>query len=356
MTKTPLKTRILDEIALSGPMPLARYMTLCLTDPDHGYYMSRNPLGRFGDFTTAPEVSQMFGEMIGIWVRQTYEKMGRPPSLRLMELGPGRGTLMADCMRALQTDSALFDALQIDLVEISPVLRATQNTTLSGFDRPIDWHEKIPVTSQLPTIIIANEFLDALPVHVVIRTNEGMAERHVQAQNGVLGYIDLPSAMPMTSTLEALPAGTIVELSPARHQAVLEMADALKGAGGAALIIDYGYGEPHNGSTFQAVQNHQGTDPLQDPGAADLTALVDFQATEAACRAGGLATRAIGTQMDFLLDHGLLARAAELGRGKDAKVQAQLQADVNRLVAPQEMGTLFKVLIAGTSAALVDPS
>lgn len=342
-----LKTRILEDIALTGPMPLSRYMNLCLGDPVSGYYMTRDPFGHSGDFTTAPEVSQMFGELVGAWLVSAWQMLGSPSKIRLVELGPGRGTLMADCLRSLALEPDLMRGLEIDMVDMSPTLIAAQQEKLSHAPCPVRWHATLP-DSDAPTLLIANEFFDALPVHILVKTDNGVAERHVvAAQEGKLVFADLPTKLQISqSHIDAIPYGTVFELSPERNDVAKNIAAGINANSGAALLIDYGYVQPKTGATFQALTNHQPVDPLDQPGVADLTALVDFTSLKKCFQSWGIHVSGPVSQMDFLLDLGLLERAGRLGSDQPQKIQSGLQQAVSRLVSPDEMGTLFKVLAA----------
>lgn len=343
-----LKSRILQDIALTGPMPLPRYMSLCLGDPEAGYYMSHDPLGAAGDFTTAPEVSQMFGELIGVWLVSAWQALGSPPRTRLVELGPGRGTLMTDCLRSLALQPALLQGLEVEMIDISPALKAAQQSTLRHAPCPVHWHDRLQ-HSTLPTLIIANEFFDALPVHILVKTDDGFAERHIVAGgDNRLAFADLPATQSVRMAgAESLAPGTVFELSPQRSDMVTEIARQISN-GGAALLIDYGFVQPKTGATFQALIRHRPVDPLDRPGQADLTALVDFTALESGFRSAGLHVSGPVSQMDFLLDLGLLSRAGQLGAEQGHDVREKLQQAVNRLVSPDEMGLLFKVLAAAS--------
>lgn len=347
---TRLKQRIREDIAINGPMPLSRYMNICLGDPQSGYYTNRDPFGIKGDFITAPEISQMFGELIGVWLVSAWEQLGAPNQMRLVELGPGRGTLMADCLRSIALKPQLLDGLQIDMVEMSPVLVAEQQKKLAHINCPIRWCDKLE-DHDLPTLIVANEFYDALPVHVMIKTMSGIHERHVAGSGeDELTFIDLPASLPEATlaSYESLPENTVFELSPERHQMTQNISRTLTQHGGAALLIDYGFLQPKTGTTFQALKNHQAVDPLEEPGTADLTSLVDFTALQREFSAQGLNVHGPASQMDFLLDLGLLDRAGQLGANADIGTQTALQNAVTRLVSPDEMGTLFKVIAATT--------
>lgn len=349
-SSTSLKQRIFEDIALNGPMPLSRYMNICLGDPKHGYYTNRDPFGVAGDFVTAPEISQMFGELIGIWLISAWENLGSPAKTRLVELGPGRGTLMSDCLRSLALKPQLINGLQIDMVEMSPVLVGEQQKRLSGAPCPVCWSSSLE-ESELPTLIIANEFYDALPVHVLVKTSSGIFERHVIGSgDDSLVFSDLPASLPNSALLEYehLPENTVFELSPERHQMTQTISSVLKQNGGAAILIDYGFEQPKTGATFQALKNHKPVDPLEEPGNADLTSLVDFTSLQKEFLAQGLYVHGPASQMDFLLNLSLLERAAQLGASANLQTQTVLQNAVTRLVSPDEMGTLFKVISATT--------
>jgi NADH dehydrogenase [ubiquinone] 1 alpha subcomplex assembly factor 7 len=386
---SPLGERIAALIRLNGPMSIADYMALCLGDPEHGYYMRREPFGRAGDFITAPEVSQMFGELIGAWAIATWEAMGNPSRFVLAELGPGRGTLMKDMLRVARLRPAFLGAASLHLVEASPRLRDIQRETLAG--SPVVWHARIEEIPAAPTILIANEFFDALPIRQFVRTAAGWAERVVGlADDGSLAFGLMPlksaDASPLstlttsssgstggsgsagqTSKEEASASdppvkpgddvgeGATVEFSPASVAVASALAARLAHNTGAALFIDYGYEGPAIGDTLQAVARHRYVPPLESPGEADLTAHVDFAALGQAARAAGAEPRPLVTQGEFLTRLGLDARAATLKRGKDPATIAAVDAAVARLAGPDAMGNLFKVL-AISSRGLAVPA
>ncbi|MCB1500687.1 MAG: SAM-dependent methyltransferase [Bauldia sp.] len=355
---TPLGEKIALLIAGNGPITVADYMALALGDPEHGYYMAREPFGRAGDFVTAPEISQIFGELIGLWAVAAFEAMGAPPRLALVELGPGRGTLMADLLRAARVRPAFLAAAEVHLVESSPRLRDVQMATLGA--GAATWHDTVATLPTGPSIVVANEFFDALPVRQYVRTEAGWAERMVGLdETGNLAFGLRPLAGPPSSPLPAQekgrPAGsgagqdTVLEVSPASTAVMATLAERLAAAGGALLAIDYGYEGPAFGDTLQAVAGHRYADPLAEPGAADLTAHVDFAALARAAEAAGARPRPLLGQGDFLARLGIAARAARLAAGKDAATQDAIAAAVNRLVAPAAMGRLFKVLAVSHS-------
>ncbi len=355
---TPLGSKLAARIRADGPITIAEFMTACLADPEHGYYMRREPFGRDGDFITAPEVSQMFGELIGAWAAATWMAMDRPERLVLAELGPGRGTLMADLLRAAATVSGFAEAAEIHLVETSPRLREVQKATLAAAGIYAAWHDAFLEIPAGPMILVANEFFDALPIRQLIHTADGWAERMVGlAADGHLAFGLRPLGMPEkpgTRARPQAPRGEITEACPAAGAIMTGIATRLVIQGGAALVIDYGYEAGNFGDTLQAVRRHRFDDPLAAPGEADLTAHVDFAALAAAALAAGATARPLLTQGDFLLRLGLLERAGALGHGKDAGAQAAIQAAVERLAGDKGMGTLFKVL-ALSAPALVLP-
>jgi len=354
---TPLGARIAALIADTGPITVADYMALCLGDPEHGYYMTREPFGSAGDFVTAPEVSQVFGELVGLWAVATWLAMGSPPSFILAELGPGRGTLMADLLRAARLRPAFGAAARVHLVETSPRLRTLQEATLGG--TAVAWHGDVASLPDGPAIIVANEFFDALPVRQYVRTDGGWAERMVGLDTaGRLAFglrpVSEPPASPLPSSERARARGgdlasAILEVSPAATGIISRLAGRLARDGGALLAIDYGHEGPAFGDTLQAMRGHAFADPLAEPGVADLTAHVDFAALAEAARAAGATPRPLLGQGEFLARLGIAARAERLAAGKDAATVAAIGAAVRRLTAPDAMGTLFKVLAVSQS-------
>lgn len=338
---TGLREILLRRIALDGPMTVAEYMTLCLLHPEHGYYTTRDPLGVAGDFTTAPEISQMFGEMLGLWVAQVWMDQGAPALFTLAELGPGRGTLMADALRATRRVPGFHDSLRLHLVEASPVLRAAQVQALGGF-APV-FHDSAADLPDQPLFLIANEFFDALPVRQFQRKGRGWAERMIGASDGGLVFGLAPPA-PL-SALDHRLADTgedqIVETCAPARPVIEALALRIATHGGAALIVDYGDWRSR-GDTLQALRQHAYDDPLAHPGAADLTAHVDFEALALASQP--LRAAPMTPQGVFLERLGVSARADALAQGlSGARLETHLAA-YRRLTHPQEMGQLFKVL------------
>lgn len=348
---TPLADHLTRLIRREGPISVARYMAECLGHPEHGYYMTRDPLGRAGDFITAPEVSQIFGELLGAWTATAWQAMGRPASFHLMELGPGRGTLMADALRAMKTLPGLMNALEVHLVDISPVLRTAQQRTLGSHAAPKRWHASVAEAlsnAQGPTVVLANEFFDALPIHQLVMTAHGWRERLITVTDngGFVFALDTrptPLAAMITPALKAVPAGSVTEVAPAALSIIGDLATHLCQHGGAALIIDYGHVEPGLGDTLQAVCNHQYAPVLSAPGEADLTAHVDLDALKTAALSKGAAVAGPVTQGAFLNALGAGARTARLAAANTANT-AGVEAAYDRLTGADAMGTLFKVL------------
>jgi NADH dehydrogenase [ubiquinone] 1 alpha subcomplex assembly factor 7 len=341
-------TALLDElqrmIALEGPIPVDRYMALCLGHPVHGYYMARDPFGTDGDFTTAPEISQMFGELIGLWAAEVWRLMGAPRSVRLVELGPGRGTLMSDLLRAARLVPGFLDAGEVHLVETSPVLRERQRQTLAATAVPIAWHTSLSEVPPGPAIIIANEFLDALPVRQFMRTEHGWCERLIGLADGKLVFGLAPEPEPQFP--EGGKVGDILEWPGTMLELTRDIAKCIVAQGGAALLIDYGYSGPAFGDTLQAVKCHAFADPLAEPGGADLTVHIDFIRVAATAKECGALVQGPIPQADFLRGLGVEVRAQALRAQASTAQAAEIDSALKRLTdeAPGAMGGLFKVL------------
>ena len=339
---TPLEAEIRRIIESDGPISVADYMRLCLGHPQHGYYVTRDPLGARGDFITAPEVSQMFGELIGAWAAAVWQQMGAPREVSLFEFGPGRGTLMADALRAAKAMPEFADALSVHLVETSPVLREAQQAKLGA----LNWHVQIEDVPEGPCIAIANEFVDALPVDQLVKDRDGWHMRMVGVVDDRLAFVVSPDTLPGRTEIEA-PSGAILETRHDRPVAFL--ARRIAGHGGAALVIDYGHAATGFGDTLQAVRGHRYADPLADPGESDLTTQVDFAAlARTVWREGARAYGPI-TQGDFLRRLGIEQRAARLKANATPQQAADIDSALARLTAADQMGDLFKVL------AIADP-
>jgi NADH dehydrogenase [ubiquinone] 1 alpha subcomplex assembly factor 7 len=346
---SPLQAEIQKLIRSSGPMPVWRYMKLCLTHPEHGYYVSRDPLGREGDFTTAPEVSQMFGELLGLWTASVWKSIGSPSKLRLIELGPGRGTMMADALRAIRVLPPLYESIDIHLVEINPVLRDRQRATLSG-TRNISWHDSLDDVPDGPAVILANEYFDVLPVHQAVRRETGWHERVVNLDDdGKLSFGAAEEPIPRFEVLlpplvRAAPIGAVFEWRP--DSEMMKIATRVRDQGGAMLVIDYGHMRSDAGDTFQAIARHSFADPLKHPGQADVTAHVDFQALARAAEDVGARVHGPVTQGDFLKRLGIETRAITLMGKATPEVSDDISAALKRLTDSGRggMGSMFKVL------------
>ncbi len=336
---TPLADLLLARIARTGPISLGDYMADCLMHPDHGYYSTRDPLGSDGDFITAPEISQMFGELIGLALAQCWQDQGAPTGITLAELGPGRGTLMADVLRASRAVPGFHDALQVHFVETSPTLRAAQAQTVPD----ATWHDNINSLPDGPLFLIANEFFDALPIRQFIRDGDGWRERMVGSNDGALQFgLSAPAPLAfLDHRLADTKDGDLVEHCTALPGIISTISDRISRFGGAALIIDYGDWQSL-GDTLQALAGHDRTDPFANPGQADLTAHVDFAAI--AKHANGIKHSRLTTQGVFLERLGITARAQALTRKlQGPALQNHIQAH-RRLTHPAEMGDLFKVI------------
>ncbi|MCW6508123.1 class I SAM-dependent methyltransferase [Lichenifustis flavocetrariae] len=381
-------------IATEGPISVERFMALALGHPRYGYYMTRDPLGTAGDFTTAPEISQMFGELIGLWAAEVWHAMGRPEPVRFVELGPGRGTLMADALRAARALPPFRAALDVHLVETSPVLRQAQERSLAVHPVGVTWHGTVDTLPDGPAIILANEFFDALPVRQFVRTSRGFCERLVgldvdgalvfglAAEPVSLGDPGVPdsrthrsadaepqplstrergasgrraNAVGLPGQEQALPNAPVLEVGFAAQSILRGLAQRMVRQGGALLVIDYGHTRSGFAETLQAVKRHRFVDPLAEPGEADLTAHVDFAALARVAKVEGARVHGPVSQGHFLGTLGLAARAEALSRTAAPEQAAAIEAAVTRLAGPDPgMGDLFKVL-AVTHAALPPP-
>jgi SAM-dependent MidA family methyltransferase len=323
---------------MTAPERLDRFMARAVA----AYYAGRDPFGRGGDFITAPEISQAFGECLGLWSAVTWEAMGRPDPVLLVELGPGRGTLMADALRAASDVAAPFRAaLRVHLVEASPRLREAQRARLGG--AVAAWHDDLAAVPSGPAIVLANEFFDALPIRQFVRRDAEWRERFVA--NG--RFVERPTedALPLPNDA---PEGAVQEVSEAGRALAAALGARLAAQGGAALVLDYGPAAGGFGDSLQALRGHDAADPLAEAGAADVTAHVDFAAVAAAARAAGAAAHGPLPQGLFLQRLGLMSRAAMLARsaqmaGKGPQAGLILSG-AERLVAPEKMGRLFKAL------------
>ncbi|NOX73759.1 MAG: class I SAM-dependent methyltransferase [Alphaproteobacteria bacterium] len=337
---TPLQTILNEQIKRFGPLSLAEYMSLCLLHPAHGYYTTKRPLGAAGDFTTAPEISQMFGEMLGLCLIETWRLQGRPAPFVLAELGPGRGTLMADILRVGARVPGFLEAAEIWLIEASPSLQAVQATTLKTYK--INWGAQVTDLPDLPLFLVANEFFDALPVRQFQRAKAGWRERMVGLENGSLAF-GLAAPIPIDALEDQadIALGHVLETNSAASAIMAEIANRIGQNGGAALIVDYGDWQ-QSGSSFQAVRNHQKVDPLTRPGETDLSAHVDFAAL--ARSAKGVTHTGLTPQGLLLERLGITARAQALATKLDGAALENHITAHRRLTHPDEMGSLFKAI------------
>jgi NADH dehydrogenase [ubiquinone] 1 alpha subcomplex assembly factor 7 len=347
---TPLAAELRRIIAHEGPISVAQFMSLASMHPAFGYYASRDPFGARGDFITAPEISQMFGELIGAWAAAVWQGMGAPARVNLVELGPGRGTLMADALRAAATVPAFRAALDVHLVERSAILRRKQQDMLSGGGLQVAWHADFSEVPDGPLIVIANEFFDALPVHQAVKAPDGWHERMVGLdQAGELAFALHPDPVRgldalLPPRIRAAPLGALFEWRSDRI--VGEIAARAVRDGGAALVIDYGHTESGVGDTLQAVSAHAYAAPLTNPGEADLTAHVDFAALARTAERANARVHGPLAQGEFLRRLGIAERAAALKRRATPAQADAIDAALLRLTAPgaSGMGDLFKVI------------
>ena len=335
---TPLALQLKARIAREGPLAVKDYMRACLLDPQHGYYRVRQVLGRSGDFVTAPEISQVFGELVGLWCAAAWQQMGRPHPFDLVEYGPGRGTLMADALRALRAVPDCLAAVRVRLVEVSPALQQSQRDTLRGLPQEISWHGSLRGELEPgPSILIANEVLDAQPVEQAIALDGAEGQRGITVGTG--GRLEfcvmLPTGVPGRDDGGMVMERRALHDSVARDMAGLPLA--------AALFIDYGHLRSIGGDTLQAVREHRFEHPLCSPGEADLTCQVDFERFGRQCRDAGFAVDGPVTQAELLGALGILLRASRLMAANPALAH-EIEAGVARLMSPTGMGTGFKAI------------
>ncbi len=359
---------IQDTIRKGGPIGVHEFMEIALADPQGGYYMTRDPFGAAGDFTTAPEISQMFGEMIGVWMALCWQRLGSPSSFALLECGPGRGTLMADLMRGTKSVPGFHKAAHIYLMEISPVLKDKQADALEDYDvRWIEDLNKLP--PGLPVLCVANEFFDALPIRQYTRQRlewkeraittaslHGLSVQSIPLRQGSGGRVDhtheacddglVWTDIPLQKRKDfpVLPEGAIIETCEAAQDIARHLFRHISKNTGAALVIDYGYEGPAAGDTLQALYRHKPCDPLTHVGQADLTAHVDFTPLRAAAENAGIEIMRLATQGQFLRNMGIDVRAQSLRRNASPKQVSDIENALHRLMSSDQMGTLFKVL------------
>lgn len=348
---TPLAQLLIERIREAGPVTVADYMAECLLHPVHGYYTNREPFGATGDFVTAPVITQMFGELFGLALAQTWLDQGAPSPFTLAELGPGRGNLMADALRATRKVPGFHAAARVVLVEASPRLRAVQANTLAASGLTPDWLDRVEDLPDRPTFLIANEFLDALPIRQFLLSPEGWRERLVGVVEGRLGFgLSAPlRQVPDTPAFRAARPGDLVEHCAAAQAAVAASLRPILAHGGLALFIDYG-GWRSRGDTLQALRAHRFDDVLAHPGEADLTAHVDFEPLAALAPA-----HAYAPQGEVLRRLGIETRAAQLAPHLTGALLENHRAALARLTDPEEMGSLFKVLALTRAGAPLPP-
>ena len=356
--KTHLEEKLISTIKADGPISVEQYMQNCLGDPEFGYYMGKDPFGRGGDFVTAPEVSQMFGEAIGVWLATAWLMMGKPKKVNLVELGPGRGTLMVDMLRASKVVEEFADAIEVHMVEMSPALRKLQGEALKGVPVDVHWHQRFEQVPAGPCLIVANEFFDALAIRQIVRDGDKWYERMVEvdeSDNLTIGVSDEPlTRAEIPGWARDCEDGSIAEISPQRFAMAERIGSHVRKNGGAGLIVDYGHAMSFAGDTFQAVRKHKFVDVLHRPGQSDLTSHVDFQALAEGFEAGGASVHGPRTQRGFLIAMGLREREASLRKNARARERIMLSRQAERLVGEKQMGNLFKVL-AITDGTLEEP-
>ena len=347
--KTPLEERLIDLIKLKGPITVADYMADALGHPHDGYYMNQTPIGADGDFTTAPEISQIFGELIGLWLVEAWRAMGSPNDFNLIELGPGRGVLMEDILRAARLRPEFIRGAHLWLLETSGRLRVEQQKRLRGSGLDPMWADEFADIPPAPSLVVANEFFDCLPIHQYQRVASGWRERFV-GLNGdetkldfVLGKTPPPASLNLPAAAQSS-EGDIVEISFAARDFMGELCTLLTEHGGHALIIDYGHMQSGLGETLQAVRAHKFWPPLASPGRADVTAHVDFEALGATAIDHGAVAHGPVSQGQFLERLGLNIRAEMLSKGKTDDQAKAIRAGAYRIASPDQMGEIFKVM------------
>ena len=348
-----LAERLAAEIRLNGPMTAAQYMSACLHDPEDGYYAVRPRLGEDGDFITAPLVSQIFGELIGLWCAETWSRMGHPERIVWAEVGPGDGTLISDALRAAARAPGFLAAAELWLIEPSGPLRSRQAERLADAPLQPRWGASLSdLPADRPLVLVANEVLDCLPVRQFVRTDRGWAERLVGLD--AAGRLSFGLAQrPLDSVLPEAPPGAVVEVSAAQEAFAAELGRRVASQGGAALLIDYGRSEPGFGDTLQALRGHRKVPPLDCPGEADLTVHADFPAVMAAARRQGAAAGLL-TQGEFLRRLGAGQRAETLARANPGRADV-VGRQLERLIGQDQMGELFKAACVH-SAGLQPPA
>lgn len=343
---TPLERILKETIERDGPMLIEEWMSICLGHPDHGYYTTGQPFGKQGDFTTAPEISQMFGELLGLWAAVVWQQMGAPQKVHLIELGPGRGTLMSDALRAAKGVPGFIDSVSVHMVETSPVLTSLQKQALADAGVEAQWHQTVEEAPSGPSIIIGNEFLDALPVSQWIKVDDDWRQLYVDVFGGAFcfatgGPVD---ASEIPKAFENAASNSFFETSPISHKIITTISEQLSKHGGAALFIDYGHSVSGLGDTLQGVKDHRFTHVLDNPGEQDLTAHVDFAAVAKTASEVGARPWGPITQGELLERLGISARVTSLLTTATKEQAVELASARQRLTAPGGMGRLFKAI------------
>jgi NADH dehydrogenase [ubiquinone] 1 alpha subcomplex assembly factor 7 len=344
-----LRARIVEAIRVNGPMPVSLYMLMCLHDQREGYYATRPGFNQ--DFTTAPETSQVFGELLGLWAAHEWLALGKPPKVHLIELGPGRATMLADMLRAASSVPGFLDSTDIALIEASPELRRVQADRLGAYR--IQHYDDLDAVPAGASIIVGNEFLDCLAVRQFVRDGNGWRERQVglDADGATLRFgIGPPEDLPA----DVIPVGDHVEFAPALNTLVSSIARRFRQAAGRAHFIDYGPADRSPGDTLRAYRAGQQVDPLADPGASDLTADVDFPRLRRICESEGVATHGPISQNYFLTRLGARERAQYLSKANTARAD-EIRDAVQKLVSPTEMGERFKAIALTPHGATAPP-
>lgn len=347
---TKLLDNLIRRVQSEGPINLADFMSQALGNPEFGYYKNRVPIGKKGDFITSPEVSQMFGELIGLWSAVCWQKLGAPSKFNFIELGPGRGTLIKDAIRAAKRISGYLDSLKIHLIETSPVLTQRQMQVLSNFEKKCMWHETFEDVPDGPFFLIGNEFLDVLPIRQYVGVAGLWYERLIGFNQLRASLCWIKSSIPAAAEFSVPPGlidrndGVIWEICFEARKIISSISTALLERGGVAIFIDYGYTKQSGGNTFQAVRNHEYVDPLMAPGLADLTAHVDFEAIKQIAETSGIKVSGPVTQRLFLRTLGIEQRAEQLMTRATAIQKREIQTGLKRLIDDNAMGSLFKVI------------
>ncbi len=344
-----LDSEIKTYIHHHGYLSIAQYMKMVLTHDEYGYYRKHDPLGKSGDFITAPEISQIFGELIGMWLATQFSEMGEPKDCILVELGAGRGTLISDILRATAKIPKFHSNIKIHIIECNDELKALQKTAIAPYDIKTHWHNDVSTLPKKPLLLVANEFFDALPTHQFVRTDQGWRERMItvdQDDNLTFGLTQSPTPQCAFAPKDwqELPTDCVYEFCPEAHDIVYQLSQHIREHRGAGITIDYGYYDNLFTNSFQAVKDHAFHDPLMEPGSADLTTHVNFKRLANTALSAG-ATAYIGlTQGDFLDQMGIHLRAQMLKKNASPLQAEKISQDVERLTSPEQMGSLFKTM------------